>query len=443
MTDPRATEARPRRPAGGATPEHNTTSTERTPVEHNSGAGDWRDDWRRDWRGTARRRWPLLAVIAVALAVAVWAIAGRGSPAPDTSAETEHDETAVDSVVTLDSTAQRLAGIEFLTAGTAASDALVANGTITFDANRVSVISPRAEGRIVSVRADLGQEVRAGAVLALLESSEVGQTRGELERARANVDVARRNYEREKRLFEQSISPQRELLEAEAEYRSAQADYNSALASLRALGASGGEGATFGLASSINGTIVERNANPGQIVGPEVNLFTVGDVRHVWITVDVYEGDLSRVRQGATATVMPTALPGESFTGRVTYAGGVVDTASRTFKVRVELENPGLRLRPGMFAQVRIAAPPAAAGSGSPITIPEIAVQDINGKQVVFVAKDTTGQFVTRPVALGPRAAGGMVTVTSGLRPGERIVGKGAFQLKAEMLKASFEEGGH
>lgn len=443
MTDPRTTEARAGRPADGASDDDTSTPTERTPVEQHRGADDWREDWRRDWRVAARKRWPFIAGLAVALIIAIWAIAGRGAPAREPNAEVAHDEAAEDTAVTLDSTAQRLAGIELLTAGTAATDALVANGTITFDANRVSVISPRAEGRIVSVRADLGQQVRAGAVLALLESSEVGQTRGELERARASVDVARRNYEREKRLFEQSISPQRELLEAEAEYRSAQADYNSALASLRALGASGGEGATFGLASPINGTIVERNANPGQIVGPGANLFTVGDLRHVWITVDVYEGDLSRVRQGATATVTPTALPGESFTGRVTYAGGVVDTASRTFKVRVELENPGLRLRPGMFAQVLIAAPPAAAGSASALTIPEIAVQEVNGKQVVFVAEGTSGRFVTRPVTLGPRAAGGMLTVTGGLRPGERIVGNGAFQLKAEMLKASFEEGHH
>ena len=443
MTDPRTTEARARRPADGANDDDTSTPTERTPVKQHQGAEDWRADWRRDWRAAARKRWPFIAGLAVVLIIAIWAIAGRGAPAPEPNAEVAHDEAAEDTVVTLDSTAQRLAGIELLTAGTAATDALVANGTITFDANRVSVISPRAEGRIVSVRADLGQQVRAGAVLALLESSEVGQTRGELERARASVDVARRNYEREKRLFEQSISPQREMLEAEAEYRSAQADYNSALASLRALGASRGEGATFGLVSPINGAIVERNANPGQIVGPAANLFTVGDLRHVWITVDVYEGDLSRVRQGATATVTPTALPGESFTGRVTYAGGVVDTASRTFKVRVELENPGFRLRPGMFAQVLIAAPPTAAGSGSALTIPEIAVQEVNGKQVVFVAEGMSGQFVTRTVTLGPRAAGGMVTVTSGLRPGERIVGKGAFQLKAEMLKASFEEGHH
>lgn len=350
----------------------------------------------------------------------------------------EHAEQ--DSVVTLDSAAVRLAGIQLFTATPASSDALVANGTITYDANHVATVSSRAEARVLSVRADLGQQVRAGAVLALLESSEVGETRGDLERARANMDVARRNYDREQRLFAQSITSQKDLLEAEGAFRLAQADYNSAVARLRAVGAGAGAGATFGLASPISGLVVERNAGPGQVVGPSTNLFVVADLRHVWITVDVYEADLSRVRQGAAVVVSPAALEGQTFPGRVTYAGGVVDPASRTFKVRVELENPGQRLRPGMFAQVRIATPAAVPVAGAPPSVPEIAVQELNGKQVVFVARGATGRFVAREVTLGPRSAGGLVAVTSGIKPGEQVVARGAFQLKAEMLKASFGE---
>lgn len=393
----------------------------------------------RHWREVARRRWPYIAAAVVALAITAWTLRGRDTPAPEAASATLGG-VAVDTVVTLDSTAQRLASVELINVSTALSDALVANATITYDANRVSLISSRAEGRVLAVRADLGQQVQAGNVLALLESSEVGQTRGDLERARANVDVARRNYEREKRLFEQAISPQREMLEAEAAYRSAVADYNSALSKLRALGASGGEGATFGLVTPIAGIVVERNVSPGQVVGPAVSLFTVADLRQVWITVDVYEADLARVRQGAAVTVSPTALPGESFAGRVTYAGGVVDPASRAFKVRVELDNTNYRLRPGMFALVRIAAPPVGVGSGSSVAIPEIAVQELNGKHVVFVAGAAPNQFVARAVTVGAQASDGLVIITTGLRPGERIVGRGAFQLKAELLKASLGE---
>lgn len=393
-----------------------------------------------DWRGLTRRRWPIIAAVAIAaIALLLWATFGRsGSPA-ETAQEHGDEQPGADTILTIDSTAQRLAGIEMVTVSPAGSGELVANGTITFDANHVSVLSSRAEGRVVSVRADLGERVAAGTVLAVLESPLIGQTRGALERARANLDAARRNYEREKRLFDQSISSQKELLEAEAAFRSAEADQRSALAELSALGASGGQGATFGLVTPIDGTVVERNASPGQAVGPSTNLFTVANLRHVWITVDVYEGDLRRVRPNAEAQVAPSALPGETFIGRVTYAGGVVDTTSRTFKVRVELENPGQRLRPGMFAQVRIRTPKTVGDTS--LVIPDVAVQEIGGRSVVFVAGSVPGQFIVRPVTLGPRIGGSSVTVTGGLRPGDRIVSAGAFQLKGELTKASFGEG--
>lgn len=395
----------------------------------------------RRWLSSRRNRWVTAGAGTAALLIVVWLFARRSSRAAEVPAKSDTIAAkASDSILTLDEEAQRLAGVELLAVTRASGGTLVANGAITFDANRVSVVSSRVEGRIVSVRADLGQAVRAGGLLAELESSEVGQIRGDLERAKANVETAHRNYEREKRLFEEQISPQKEMLEAEAAYRSAEADNRSAIARLTAIGAAGGDGAAFGLRSPVSGTVVERNASPGQTVGPTTNLFTVADLRNVWITVDVYEGDLSRVRQGAAATVMPTALPGESFTGRVTYAGGVVDTASHTFKVRVEVANSALRLRPGMFAQVRLqtAAGPGT-GSGT-ITVPEMAVQDVNGKQVVFVAGPRSGQYVVRPVTVGPRGGGGTIVVTEGLEPGERIVTKGAFQLKAELTKSSFGE---
>lgn len=344
-----------------------------------------------------------------------------------------------DSTVTLDSVSQRLAGILLRTVGGNAGEALMANGTITYDANRVSIITPPADGKLVAVLTDLGQRVSPGAVLALVRSSEVGQARADLARAQATADVARRNHDREIRLYAESISSQKELLEAEAAYRSAQADSAAASAKLGALGAADtGPGGTFNLTTPIGGTVVERNATPGQIVGPSASLFTVADLRHLWIMVDVYEGDLASVGQGATAEVMPRALPGDTLRGHVTFAGGVVDTATRTFRVRVEVDNPNLRLRPGMFAQVLImAARPIAGGAGG-VTIPEPAVQDLNGRSVVFVPAGPPGRFIARPITLGARAGSGLVTVISGLRPGDTIVTNGAFQLKAELTKGNF-----
>ena len=419
-------------------------------------------------RPSRNLRWPIAIALVLIVGAALWALMRRGDHAKgtlksaDAAAVTGTDSAkaaAGDSVLRLDSAAQRLAGIQLLTISPSSTGVLTANGTITYDANRVSVVSSRVEARVVSVRADLGQQVPADGLLATLESSDVGQTRGDLERARATVDVARRNYEREKRLFAESISPEKEMLDAEAAYRTAQADLNSASSKLRAVGAAGGQGATFSLVTPVGGTVVERNASPGQVVGPTTNLFTVADLSRVWITVDVYEDDLSRVHDGAKATVIANALPNRAFAGIVTYAGGIVDSASHTFKVRVAVDNAGRALRPGMFAQVRIETPAvralgatgdrsggastsASATSETPtITVPEMAVQEVNGKQIVFVAGRTPGEFVARSVTAGPRAGNGSIVITHGLTAGDRIAVQGAFQLKAELTKASFGEG--
>lgn len=389
-----------------------------------------------------RRRWPLATAALMILLITAWVLARRTGDARVSAAPAAPPASVgADTLLRLDTSAVRLAGVQLLVLTPSTSGTLVANGTITYDANRVSVVSPRVEGRLISVRADLGDVVSAGSVLALMESPDIGQTRGDLERASANLAAAQRNYDREKRLYEQQITPQKEMLEAENAFRTSQADYNSARTKLAALGAESGSGSSFGLATPIAGTIVERNASPGQIVGRSVNVFTVADLRHVWITVDVYEGDFIRVRRGAEAEIVPTAMPAEKFSGRVTYAGGIVDPASHTFKVRVEVENESLRLRPGMFAQVRIRTAPSTPGTeAGPIVVPEIAVQDVNGKPVVFVATLTPGLFVVRPVTVGARAGSGMVTVVSGLISGQQIVVNGAFQLKAELMKASFAE---
>lgn len=392
-----------------------------------------------------RGRTAAIAAALVVLLVAAWAFSrrgngGQGDERARAETEEEHGE-AVDSVVTLDSAAQRFAGIEIATAGLAPSSELVATGTITYDPDYASVVAPRVEGRVMVVRADLGDRVERGSVLAVVQSSDVGEARGALERARAALDVARQNYEREKRLYEQSVSSQKEMLDAEGVYRSAHAEFNSASARLRAVGASAGApGAEYSLVSAVAGTVVERDVMPGQIVGPKTNLFTVADVSRLWITVEVYESDVSRVRQGALVQVNPRAFPGETFPGRVSFAGGVVDAATRTIKVRVTVDNRSSRLRPGMFAQVRVAAPSVVgAAGGEGVVIPELAVQELSGRMVVFVPGGLPGQFVARTVILGERTGRG-VRVLSGLRPGEAFAVSGAFQLKSELLKATFGE---
>lgn len=389
------------------------------------------------WSAAIKRHWAVFAAPAAVLVIGLWLLLRDGSQA--TPGADRSRGGAADTAVALDSAAQRLAQIELLVAHPAAGAELIANGTIAFDENRASVVAPRSEGRIVNVRADLGQRVSAGTALVTLSSTEVAQARGDFERARATYGVAKRNYEREKRLFEQSISPEKEMLDAEVVYRTAEADVRSTGSRLESLGAGGGTGGLYDLRSPVSGWIVKRSAMPGQIVGPESDLFTVTDLRHVWIAVDLYDADVGRVANGSEAVVTTNALPGERFPGRLTYGGGIIDPTTRTMKVRVEVENQQLKLRPGMYAQVRF-APRAGVVDSSRVLIPEIAVQDLDGTPVVFVPTTNPQRFVVRKVSVSGAPLNGRVMIVAGLRAGERFVGRGAFQVKAQLTKSSFGE---
>ena len=181
---------------------------------------------------------------------------------------------------------------------------------------------------------------------------------------------------------------------------------------------------------------------PGQIVGPTTNVFTVADLTHVWITVDVYEADFTRVHAGAKASCGARLRSRvRRFEGRVRSMGGIVDTASHTFKVRVVVENQSRRLASrDVRAGAHRSALRSAPASGT-LTLPEIAVQDVNGKSVVFVATTTSGSIRRAPgrrrLAHWQRLADDHERDS---RVGERVVVKGAFQIKAELMKASFGE---
>ncbi|HZV80657.1 MAG TPA: efflux RND transporter periplasmic adaptor subunit, partial [Geobacteraceae bacterium] len=151
------------------------------------------------------------------------------------------------------------------------------------------------------------------------------------------------------------------------------------------------------------------------------------------------EKDLAKVHRGQTATVTVGAFPDLKLKGRITYIADLVNESTRTVKARVEVVNPGRKLKPEMFATVELAlavdAPPVLA-------VPEDALQDLDGKKVVFVAENEA-EFAARQVQTG-RAAGGMVEIAAGLKEGDRYAIKGAFILKSEIRKGELvDEHGH
>ncbi|MGH7458096.1 MAG: efflux RND transporter periplasmic adaptor subunit [Longimicrobiaceae bacterium] len=395
---------------------------------------------------TDRSTTPRRFVFGMALLFALAGAAGCGNGSAETAEDAveehaedeEHDEES--NVVVLDTAAVAVAGIQVGTAETIRTSGLPVTGTITYDANRVSHIGPRTEGRIVRLRADIGERVRGGQALAILDSPDVGQVRAEEHEAEALLEIARENYDRERRLEQQGISSRKELLDAEAELRRAEAALQSAEQRLQALGAGHGTGGQFAIIAPFSGIVVAREASLGEVASSADQLFTVANLERLWIELDVYERDLRRVSEGQAVDVTTAAYPGRVFTGEVVYLGDILDPETRTVRARVEIPNEDRTLKPGMFANAVI----QVGGGATPmVAVPQNAVQEMEGRTVVFVPGDQPGEFRAVPVEVGEPVGDGRVVIRSGLDADAPLVVAGAFSLRSEAAKGAIAEAGH
>ena len=193
---------------------------------------------------------------------------------------------------------------------------------------------------------------------------------------------------------------------------------------------------TLTVPAPISGFVIEKNAVQGQMVDAGIKLYRIADLGIVWVIAQVYEQDLAFVQLGQEAMVKITSMPDREFRGRVTFVYPTVDEKTRTAKVRLEFENPGYYLKPGMFvsAQIHAELEPSA------VLVPAEAVLRSGAKNTVFIALDG-GKFEARDVALGVEAENGFCQVLSGLNAGERVVTSGQFLLDSEsQLREAIEK---
>lgn len=320
-------------------------------------------------------------------------------------------------------------------------------GSIQVNENRLAHVGSRIPGRVLEVAAGLGDRVDRGARLAVIDSPELGQARSAHLTARAKLLVAEKAYERAKSLVEAKVIGVGELQRREGEFLSAQAEAKAAEDRLLLLGITEQEIAVLEqnksirtqvpLLSPLSGTVIERNVTVGEVVEPARSLYTVADLSILWGIAELPERDLARIRKGAAAEISVAAYPDERFNGRVTYLSDTIDAATRTLKVRIEVENRKGRLKPQMFATFRI----LTEETEPVLAIPAAAVQRERGQAVVFIEEETEKgkHFEKRKVSLGPEVQG-HYPVLSGIKPGEKIVTQGAFILKSETLKGEMEE---
>lgn len=323
-------------------------------------------------------------------------------------------------------------------------DEMHATANIKPNEYRLTHVSPRIEGRVMEVLVQLGDQVKAGQPLALFDSIELGQKKSAFLQAKTDRDVDERNFVRVKGLYEQRISSEKEYLEAKGQYEKSLAVYQAASEALRLIGLSQHEIKTitwsdtgkplslFPLLAPQAGTVLERPITRGELVTPKDNAFTVADLSMVWILLDIFERHLATISIGNPVAIAVDAYPGETFRGKIVYLGYTVNPDTRTVDARVEITNPGRRLRPGMFAQATLTLPSTNEEQRVMVISPD-AIQQVDEKPVVFV-EERPGSYLVRPVVVG-RRSGNDVEIKSGLDEGERIVTRGSFDLKSILLK--------
>jgi len=353
-----------------------------------------------------------------------------------------HDEHGEEKLVRMSADVQKQSGVVVAPARKQRlAGAISATGKVEANADKIAHVSPRISGKIVSVKSSLGDSVSAGQVLVTLDSVELGEALNRYHQSKTKLALAQSNMDRIKTLVDKKIAARKEILQAETDYKTAQTELHTDEERLSLYGVSVADlqgerhkKPRLPVRSPIGGIITEKHAIVGELSDPAKSLYTVADLSSVWVLVDIHEKDLAKVRRGQAATVIVGAFPDQKFRGRITYLADLVDEATRTVKARVEVANPGRKLKPEMFATVELAL---AADSPPVLAVAEEAVQELDGKKLVFVAENET-EFEPRAIELG-RASGGMVEVVSGLKEGEHYAVKGAFILKSELKKGELE----
>jgi cobalt-zinc-cadmium efflux system membrane fusion protein len=322
-----------------------------------------------------------------------------------------------------------------------AKPALTLVGKIAYGEDRYSRISSPVQGRVLDVRAKLGDHVKTGDVLLAIDSPDITAAYSEFVKEASELEYATRAYELAKDLYETKALPQKDLKHAENDLIKARAEFRRTKERLLSLKVPVVElekplsqqriTSRFELKSPLSGTVVERTVTPGQSVGGDYSqvLFTVADLDTVQVVADVYERDLDLVKVGQLASVAVEAYQGVGFPAVIAAIGDVVDPNSHTIKVRAWVNNEARKLKPEMFARLNI-----EVGDGTSfITVPKEAVLEVDGKDFVYVA-ESDGRYVKHPVKIGT-ATGDEVRVLEGLTAGDRIVTKGAVFLKAQEAK--------
>jgi len=335
-------------------------------------------------------------------------------------------------------------------------------GQIKADENRVFHINSIVAGRVVKDNVVLGNVIKEGEQLAVIQNLDVAKTYGEyihqshqndvdLQQTKARLELADKTVERLKALNKEGIVAEKELLNAQNQQKLLQIELSGykehrihidseAKALLSAYGLKitarshqvdpSKVETGSPLIAPRGGVVIQKNVTVGDVVNPAQPLYVVADLSQVWLDIVIYDKDLEKIKEGESVVFKSDSLPGSQFSGRISYIQPSTGDGTRTFLARAVLPNPGLVLKPGMFGQIKI----TGMGASRYPYLPDEAIQKFGNESFVFIDQGDN-RYQKRHVELSTRIHDGYL-VKSGVNAGDRVVGSGSFKLKSELLKS-------
>jgi cobalt-zinc-cadmium efflux system membrane fusion protein len=300
------------------------------------------------------------------------------------------------------------------------STELRVTATVNPDVSRNVPVVTLATGRVVEIKARLGDQVQKGQVLLRVQSPDISGAFSDYQKAVADEKLAHTQLERARLLFGKGAISLNDLQVAEDADSKAQVDVRTTAERLRVLGVPQVDqpSGAVDIRAPISGVITDQEiTNAGGVQGlNSPNPFTISDLTHVWILCDVYENDLPNVRIGDTAEIRLNAYPARVFTGTISNIGPVLDPNMRTAKVRIEVNNPGL-MRPGMFATVTF----HGLDRNKYAAVPATAVLHLHDRDWVYLPAGGN-KFRRVEVKAGDMLTGNMQEILLGIAPGQQVV---------------------
>ena len=266
----------------------------------------------------------------------------------------------------------------------AIDDELHLSGEVAFDENKIVKVFPNSSGQVLEVKVSFGDKVSAGQVLAVIKSADVAGNYTDLSGADADLKIAKRKMDNAESLYKNGISSEREYEEARQDYEKAVSSKAKIESVIRINGGGNTQASgTYIIKAPISGYVVEKKINAGNFIRTDNgdNLFTIGDLRNVWVLANVFEADIAKVKEGQTARVTTLAYPDKVFSGKIDRVSEVLDPSNKALRVRVKIDNPQMLLKPEMFTNVTV----TNTENKTAVCVPSSAVVEESGKQFLVV----------------------------------------------------------